>query len=306
MQRKIFILLLTLLASFIVCGAASAATVKNNHITKVKDTVGLPAVYQSNPAMDGIRLVWEESDNGGQASIYVKNLQTGVRGRLQSSPNDQVSADISGTRVVWVELDPTGDFNTLYVKNIATGITGRITSPGNYPESPAISGTRVVWQNGGIVYVKNLATGVSGRILTSSQSQYGPNIDGTRVVWVQRISTYHHTIYVKNLATGGYGIVLTSDQDQDYPNISGTRVVWQQRVSVDRIAIMVKNLATGGNGILSTSTKTQEEPNISGIQVVGTVICNLILLGCLHEKPFKWVNNIIIYHQIRASSSMYF
>jgi hypothetical protein len=75
-QRKILILLITLVVAFVFCGAASAATVKTNHVNAVK----ISKVQQNEP-VTGDSVVWTQY-NGTKSSIYYKNIKTGDYGKV--------------------------------------------------------------------------------------------------------------------------------------------------------------------------------------------------------------------------------
>ena len=277
MQKKIIIFLATLVVAFIVCGALSAATVKSNDINTAKiSTVGA-TTSQTNPAISGTRIVWEE--NG---VIYLKNLANGFIGKVYKSSNEQYSPAISGSIIVWEEWYESG--GDLYLEYLKTKKIVKLKSEGydEYQGVPAIDGNILVWEDaytysGGyldysIIYVRNLAGGVSREITSSSVgNRFNPDISGYRVVWEEESESLDsYNIYVKNLKTNHWGKVLSSNELQTNPHISGTRIVWEQKDSSGHTAIYLKDLATLNWGKVYNSGKNQQEPAIDGDRVVWT------------------------------------
>ena len=176
MQKKILILLSALVVAFVFCGAASAATVKTNHVNTVK----IIKVQQNEP-VTGDRVVWTQY-NGTTSSIYCKNIKTGDYGKVFTTTEIQYMSAISGTRVVWQQYNGTN--YAIYCKNLATGEYGKILTTTQNQSYPSISGTRVVWSqyNGTIIVALTLNNG--GEDYSSSVSVVikEPGSDP----WVQR------------------------------------------------------------------------------------------------------------------------
>ncbi len=89
MYKKTAIFLTTLLFVFILCGAASAATVKANHNTVSNIKVGTVNYDQDHASIDGTRVVLEQTNSSGSTAIYYKNLATGSSSKVLSSKQNQ-------------------------------------------------------------------------------------------------------------------------------------------------------------------------------------------------------------------------
>jgi hypothetical protein len=87
MQKKIIIILMTLVVAFIFCGPASAATVTGNNTTVTTHTSS--PTGQFDPAIDCNRIVWVQGDSYGHTAVYYKNLATSTTGKVLSSTQNQ-------------------------------------------------------------------------------------------------------------------------------------------------------------------------------------------------------------------------
>ena len=96
MQKKIIILITAMTLAFVLCGSASAAIVKADHLNNTKINMVGSTVDQFEPVIDGNRISWVQADSSGHTSIYVKNMATGYIGKVQASSQDQRNPDISG------------------------------------------------------------------------------------------------------------------------------------------------------------------------------------------------------------------
>lgn len=216
------ILILALFAAFIFCGAASAATMKTSDTNMVKiHKVGCYDNGQYDPAIDGTRVVWIQTDSSGK-SIYYKNLAFGDKIKVYQTDNEISDLDISGTRVVWEQKDCT--HSAIYIKNVATGALRELQKSDDNQCNPAISGKRVVWEEDCSVYLKNIVTGAYAKVHKSCSSQCDPDIDGTRVVW-QQDNKDHSNVYIKNVATGKFGKFFATDNAE--PKIFGNKLLWE-------------------------------------------------------------------------------
>ncbi|MDD3984930.1 MAG: hypothetical protein PHY59_03360 [Methanobacterium sp.] len=137
----------------------------------------------------------------------MKNLLKGYTTKISATTSFQAFPDISGTRIVWTQIDDAGVF-TLQYKNLATGFTSKLASSTNTPFVASIDGTRVVWMSikytepfAFNIYFKDVATGKSSRIGTPNIS-ITPIISGKKIVWSEIDSSNHSSLYIKDLATG--------------------------------------------------------------------------------------------------------
>ena len=273
LNNKALLLILTLVFAVMLCGAVSAATVKNSQINTVNtNSAGLHVdTLEETPDISGNIVVYTKTRQAGMdklisSEIYYKHLVTGKSGRVSSQyGNFQFNPAISGTRVVW-EQHISGH-SYIYFKNFATGASGRVTSATANQINPDISGTRIVWQqtmgSQSYIYFKNLASGASGRVASSTFSQLKPSISGPRVVWTE-FTLVHSYVYVKNILTGRIARLGTNNAEN--PDISGDKVVWADFIG-EVYAISWRDLVTGAGGNLNIKG-SNNFPKISGSRVV--------------------------------------
>ncbi len=134
------------------------------------------SIFNSAPApyIDGTRVVWEQTNSSGKSVFYVKNLITGVVGKITPTEKYSLLSCFDGVRVVWIDEQSdmeVGNIYFIYVKNLVTGVKDQLSLFGyHYYPSAAISDNRVVWSNLLIdgynikLMVENLVTHKSGQV----------------------------------------------------------------------------------------------------------------------------------------------
>ncbi len=77
-------------------------------------------------AIDGTRVVWMAigHDEPYTPSLYYKNLESGKNSKI-GTPNMSISPDISGTNIIWNEVD-SSDHYSIYMKDLVTGVTKKL------------------------------------------------------------------------------------------------------------------------------------------------------------------------------------
>lgn len=185
----------------------------------------------------------------------------------------QEHPDISGTRVVWQQWNPTTHKYSVWIKNIASGYKGRVMTTSQNQFYPKISGTWVVWkqvdsQGFSSIFCKNVKTGYAAKVAPSTANQYDPDISGGLIVW-RELKKFPEppNIHYKNIFTGKTDYVSFSDHAQIYPAVSGNRVVWMQDTGV-HYAIYVKNIESGNMQMVLPLIGWQWYPAISGTRIV--------------------------------------
>lgn len=275
MKKLLLIVLFIIVSAFVLCGAASAATVKTNQINIVKiNNVGAVNSDQNSPAIDGNRIVWDQSDSNGPTTIYYKNLTTGSYAKVRQSTQDQSYPDVSGNIVVWQQYNKITFTHAVYYQNIVTGKYGKVYSSAYDQVDPKISGNRVVWQQSdssgnNYIYMKDLLSGSCGKV-SSLANECEPNIDGNIVVWRDGTGLFDTmSIYYKNLSTGKSTKITTTADMVEEPHIDGNILVWTQvEPSFKGVRIYYKNLSTGITGNVGVSGLIQGAPDISGNTIV--------------------------------------
>ncbi len=79
----------------------------------------------------------------GLSAIYTKDVATGHVTKIISSTTNMYFPTIDGTRIAWMQLNPSG-ISTIYYKNLASVLLAQIVNTTqNYV--PNISRTLIVW-----------------------------------------------------------------------------------------------------------------------------------------------------------------
>jgi beta propeller repeat protein len=103
-----------------------------------------PSSQQTNPAIDGSLVAWEDWRDGNQ-EIYARDLATGVTRRITTTPESAEAApSVSGSRIAYARQDPDGTCQ-IVVSDFATGESRQITDAATCFGRPGISGTTVVF-----------------------------------------------------------------------------------------------------------------------------------------------------------------
>jgi beta propeller repeat protein len=114
------------------------------------------------------------------------NLTTGEVTDVATGPGDQVWADISEDRIVWMD-NSSGNWDVV-LYNISDGSTESLRKQGNQMY-PKISGSLIAWQDDRSgnwdIYVYDLKTGNETK-LTGDGDQVFPDVSGNTIVWEDR------------------------------------------------------------------------------------------------------------------------
>ncbi|MBI2890396.1 MAG: hypothetical protein HYY13_06375 [Nitrospirae bacterium] len=160
---------------------------------------GQPGTTKREPALSGDRLVWVEDDSGN-LNVYLYDMVTGLEYPIATDAVlDEYQPTVSGTIVVWTEVNPLLDTGrpsvaactfdpvagTCPKKVIAENLPRPIFG---YEPFPQVSGNYVVWSdrrgNSYDVYLYDLTTEVEHRLTTDTYGQIFPSIWGSFVVWL--------------------------------------------------------------------------------------------------------------------------
>ncbi len=126
-------------------GADDADIVMRDLRLGVSTQITTSNAHQSNPATDGLRVVYQDVRHGN-SEIYMYDPATGAETRITSNPAAQRNPDISGNVIVW-EDERNGN-SDVYAYDISTGTEHRITTSAANQVQPSISGSRIVWHDG--------------------------------------------------------------------------------------------------------------------------------------------------------------
>jgi beta propeller repeat protein len=262
---------------------------------------------QFNPRISGNLVVWEDWRDGVQADLYLYDLSLDSNGngtpnwkeppgtrpdpdpaemRLTSTPWDEVTPDISGRRVLWVDYrrdDGTGRVSDIYLRDLDTpSATAVATDPPTIRYQPRIDGTKIVWADlragNADIYWLDLATGVSAPIAVCSVSQDVPDISGRRVAYSQERAGFVFNVWTQKLLTNGsVGVHTFTDVTNDYWAAPWIEAIAAHSVSAgypdgsyqptiivtrDQMAVYIARALAGSDALVPTGPPTPSFPDV--------------------------------------------
>ena len=198
-------------------------------------------------------------------------LATGSGANINGPVVASGSTAISGSVVVWSEIDSFSGHNQIYWRDFsASGAAAKVNASSNNQISPAIYGTTVVWQESGDLYYKDVTGGGAVRLTDNGDEypKFQPTICGTLVAWSEfRDEDNRDHVYMKLLSDTGNGTPAdTTDttSNQIAPALSGRFLVWE---SWDGMATSLRGRRVGSPLFnpfdLCTAAGNQNAPSIS-------------------------------------------
>lgn len=243
-----------------------------------------------DPDVSGDLVVWRNWDTG---KIVGYDLFAGTSLNISSytSPAQQVTPAVSGSKVVWIDYRQSVEYGEVYMRDLAApadepvalGDTG-LQVPQRDKRNPDIDGNIVVWEDwrnayqdaqgwwhNPDIYAKNVSTGVEYAVCTNVEDQYSPTVSGNKVFW-QDYRNGNWDIYMKDLSTGVETRVTTSAAHQSWPSADGDFVTWKDTRNVDE-DIYLKRISTGSEQMINSDpaanpSAAQKIPVISGTTIV--------------------------------------
>src|SRR5262249_39826930 len=118
--------------------------------------------------------------------VYGWQISTsGPRFAIATGPDAQVTPDIDGNTVVYVQAVNGAD--QLFAFDLTTRTSRQLTSVASNKVLPRISGNRIVWsddRSGNLdLYYYDLSTNTEDALVTGAGDQFLSDIDGNRVVY---------------------------------------------------------------------------------------------------------------------------
>lgn len=184
---------------------------------------------QSQPAVSGDVVVWEDMRPGTESDVYGYDRVAALEFPICTVVYWQTRPAIDGDLVAWTDFRTGGNTPDLYSYDLESGVETPVYHGLASQKSASISGDIVVWEdsrNGNWdIYGRDVAAEITFPICTAAMSQTSPAISGDIVVWSDvRNGTYD--IYGRDLSTDTEFPICTAAGQQLRPAISGDIVVW--------------------------------------------------------------------------------
>jgi beta propeller repeat protein len=250
------------------------------------------AFDQSNPAISGTNVVWQDNQNGNW-DIYLYDGVTGQTRRLTDNSSDQMRPQIAGRYVVWEDYRNSAEQKNnpdIYLLDLVAGgdpvmVNFQDATFGGYECSPAISdedGVVVVtWiesaaglsEQGRTFYRKIDGTSGPRQAYQDSNTQTGPWISGQKLVWTDTDLGGVYFRYLREANDVSYVLERMSNESVTGLRNSDNRIVWSQfnpeqfewNIRMCRLNI---TMTDGLSDWLSPHESFQSDPAIDGDLVV--------------------------------------
>ncbi len=237
----------------------------------VQEPICVQGSDQSQPAVSGDVVVWEDMRPGTESDVYGYDRLAALEFPICTVVYWQTRPAIDGDLVAWTDFRTGGNTPDLYSYDIESGVETPVYHGLASQKSASISGDIVVWEdsrNGNWdIYGRDIVAEITFPICTAAMSQTSPAISGDIVVWSDvRNGTYD--IYGRDLSTDTEFPICTAAGQQLRPAISGDIVVWSDARS-GSTEVYGYDLASGTEFFVAGATALEElEPAVSGDLIV--------------------------------------
>jgi TolB protein len=187
--------------------------------------------------------------------------------RLDPNVDDQLSPEISGSRVVWEDSrNSETDGTDVYMWSTDTASESLLAGGAGEQDQPAVSDRYAVWIDDGRLRAKDLSSGQVFSVTNGPATQADPSLCGSVVVWTDTAN--NSDVYAKDLAGGSTIAVATSAAVEAYPACDAGRVVYMYAPIGQSADIRLYNIASGQTKVVSAQPWNEWRPAISGNLVV--------------------------------------
>lgn len=240
---------------------------------------------QSNPAIGGHIVAWEDGSPPWNFKLYAYNLDTQTEFIAAGMNYTHTEPDVSndGALIVWESNRYIGTDFDIWAYNTAAMSESPVAQiAGSNQNTPAISDDWIVWEDnrnystsGTNIYGRSLSGGSDFPICTHGSST--PAVSGDIVVWVDYRNAggsdpYNSDIYGYNLSTSTEFPICTNIGEQWNPAICGQYVLWQDWRSdpgnYSNSDIYGYDLTTQTEFSICLASGNQQRPEIDGKLVV--------------------------------------
>lgn len=248
------IMLLSILISSTATAQSSSPSITITQITNNSAALS-PAIY-------GERIVYEDWVNGdygeygdyyGNWDIYLYNITTSEKIRVNTSESTCITPDIYDDRIVYINYSNRGHRGDVYMYNLSSNKETRITTNGlaSYPQ---IYGDTVVWVESsdiskidGIMYMYNLSTFKKTKVTNHARNDYKPAIYGDKIVWENFDNGIKPAgVYMYNISTSEESQITKIGSG--FPDIYSDRIVlnWENQLYMYDLSTHQKTRITKG------------------------------------------------------------
>lgn len=192
---------------------------------------------QSQPDIDGSKIVWSEKING-YWQIILFDLDTQARRQLTFDAINHETPRISGNLVVWQQGEPGGETQN---GGIDLDTDQWLNFPQEATGSPALDAGSIVWVGPGtliteptysvlapIIYF-DAPTGPITTVVTDTAPRW-VNISDYLIVWTA-LNNGNDDIHAFDLKANQFLTVVSKNNDQTRPSVSDNMIVWQDNRS---------------------------------------------------------------------------
>jgi TolB protein len=186
------------------------------------------AATQGRPRVGGDYVVYEDYGSGN-ADVYGWQISTnGPSFAIATGANPQMTPDIDGNTVVYVET--LNGHDQLFAYDLTTKQARQLTSAPSAKILPRISGSRIVWsddRNGNLdLYYYDLSTSTEAPLVTGAGDQFLSDIDGNRVVYTDNASGFQQVwMFTFSTVTPPPPPTLPEGCDPDKTDLVGKQTV---------------------------------------------------------------------------------
>jgi beta propeller repeat protein len=152
------------------------------------------SAQHARPRLGNDMVVYEVYANAGDnGDVFGYRISTsGPPFPIATGPARQISPDIDGHTVIWVES--VSGVDQVFARDLNTNVTTQLTTASSSKIQPRISGNRIVWSDdrqGNLdLYTYDLGTGLEEPLVEGPGDQLLADIDGNRVVYTSNASGF--------------------------------------------------------------------------------------------------------------------